>query len=133
MQKEKHFLQLFATFTGLAIIIACLGAFGLISFVIVQRTKEMAIRKVLGASPVGLVIVLTKDFLLLVLMAFFIISPVAWYWMSRWLENYVYRTEIHWWIFAVTGLVVLTISLLTISYQSIRTVLVNPARILRSE
>ena len=66
-------------------------------------------------------------------MAFFIISPVAWYRMSRWLENYVYRTEIHWWIFAVTGLVVLTISLLTISYQSIRTARVNPARILRSE
>ena len=95
-KKEEHFLQLFATFTGLAIIIACLGAFGLVSFIIVQRTKEMAIRKVLGASSLGLVKVLSKDFLLLVLMAFFIISPVAWYWMGRWLESYAYRTEIHW-------------------------------------
>ena len=132
-KKEEHFLQLFATFTGLAIIIACLGAFGLVSFIIVQRTKEMAIRKVLGASSLGLVKVLSKGFLLLVLMAFFIISPVAWYWMGRWLESYAYRTEIHWWTFAVTGLVVLSVSLLTISYQSIRTARVNPAEILRSE
>ncbi|MBD0259013.1 MAG: FtsX-like permease family protein, partial [Cytophagales bacterium] len=132
-QKEQQFLQIFAAFTALAILIACLGALGLISFMVIQRTREMGIRKVLGATTVDMVALLSRDFLLLVFIAFLIASPVAWYGMSAWLENYVYRTQIQWWAFGITGVVVLLVALLTISYQAVKAALVNPLKSLRSE
>ena len=123
-----------ATFlTVLAVFISCLGLFGLASFTAEQRTKEIGIRKILGASVANLWQMLSKDFVILVIIACIISAPITWYFMNSWLQNYQYRTEISWWIFAAAGAGALLLTLLTVSYQSIKAALMNPVKSLRSE
>ncbi|MGH7494337.1 MAG: ABC transporter permease [bacterium] len=126
----EHILSVFA---GLAILIACLGLLGLVIFTASRRTKEIGIRKVLGASVTGVVYLLTKDFVRLVLIANLIAWPIAWYVMNWWLQGFAYRIEIGWWIFALAGGLALLIALLTVSTQAIRAALANPVEALRYE
>jgi len=130
---EERIGNLAGVFTGLAILISCLGLFGLASYVAEQRTKEIGVRKVLGASVVSLWRLLSKDFVLLVVIALLIATPLAWYFMDGWLQKYTYRAELSWWIFAVSGAGALLITLLTVSYQSVKAALMNPVKSLRSE
>ncbi|GAB3643039.1 ABC transporter permease [Spirosoma arcticum] len=132
-RSEERIGQLASIFAGLAIFISCLGLFGLASFVAEQRTKEIGVRKVLGASVLNLWGLLSKDFVVLVVIAFFMAAPVAYYFLSGWLQTYDYRTEISWWIFAASGAGALMITLLTVSFQSIKAALMNPIKSLRSE
>jgi putative ABC transport system permease protein len=130
---EENIGRLAAVFGGLAIFISCLGLFGLASFVAEQRTKEIGVRKILGASVINLWGMLSKDFVLLVVLSQVIASPIAYYFMHNWLQHYKYRTDISWWMFALTAAGALTITLLTVSYQSITAALINPVKSLRSE
>jgi ABC-type antimicrobial peptide transport system permease subunit len=130
---EERIGKLASFFTVLAIFISCLGLFGLASFVAEQRTKEIGIRKVLGASVANLWRLLSTDFVLLVLISCVIAGPIAWYFMSGWLKNYTYRAELSWWIFALTALGAILITLLTVSFQAIRAALTNPVKSLRAE
>jgi ABC-type antimicrobial peptide transport system permease subunit len=130
---EENIGRLAAVFGGLAIFISCLGLFGLASFVAEQRVKEIGVRKVLGASVINLWGMLSKDFVLLVIISQLIASPIAYYFMHNWLQHYQYRTNISWWMFAVTTLGAIIITLLTVSYQSIKAALENPVKSLRSE
>ncbi len=124
---------IFSCFTVLAIFIACLGLFGLAAFTTEQRTKEIGIRKVLGASVAGIVQLLSKDFVKLVLTALVIASPIAWWAMNQWLQDFAYRIDIEWWVFAVAGMAAVGISLLTVSFQTIKAAAANPVESLRSE
>jgi len=128
--RQQTILSIFA---GLAIFIACLGLFGLASFSAQQRTKEIGVRKVLGASVGSIISLLSGDFLKPVGIAIVIASPIAWYVMDQWLQNFAYRINISWWVFAGAGLVAIFIALLTVSFQSIRAALMNPVKSLRSE
>ncbi len=119
--------------SGLAIFISCLGLFGLTAFAARQRTKEIGIRKVLGASVSGVVGLLSSDFVKLVLIAFLIATPIAWYGMDQWLKGFAYRIEIQWWMFAIAGLAALAIAILTVSLQSVKTAMMNPVDSLKSE
>ncbi|WKN41479.1 ABC transporter permease [Tunicatimonas pelagia] len=130
---EVRFGQLFVYFAGLAIFIACLGLLGLISYTIVQRTKEIGIRKVLGATESSIVRLLSKDFLVLVLIAFIIATPIAWYVLQQWLADFAYRTPMPWWVFALAGLTATFVAMLTVSFQSIKAALANPVDSLRNE
>ncbi|WP_419700124.1 ABC transporter permease [Mucilaginibacter sp. NFX135] len=130
---EERIGKLASSFAMLAIFISCLGLFGMASFVAEQRVKEIGVRKVLGASVFGLWRLMSKDFVLLVLIALFIATPVTYYFMHNWLQHYTYRAELSWWVFAATGAGAIMITLLTISYQSIRAALANPVKSLRSE
>ncbi len=132
-ESEQAFGRLFGVFTGLSIFVACLGLFGLASFTAQQRTKEIGVRKVLGASVGSIVALLSRDFLKLVGIAFLLAAPLAWYFMGQWLQNFVYRVEMGWWVFALAGGLALLIALLTISFQSIKAALTNPVRSLRNE
>ncbi|GAB3321043.1 ABC transporter permease [Larkinella ripae] len=125
--------KLATLFAGLAIFIACLGLFGLAAFVAEQRTKEIGVRKVLGASVASVVALLSRDFLKLVVIAILLASPVAWYVMQHWLQGFAYQIEIGWWVFALAGFLSVGIALLTVSFQSIKAALMNPVRALRSE
>jgi putative ABC transport system permease protein len=130
---ESRIGKLSTVFAALAIFISCLGLFGLASFVAEQRTKEIGVRKVLGASVFNVWKMLSKDFVILVLISLAIVTPTAYYFMHNWLLNYQYRTGISWWIFAASGIGALVITLLTVSYQSIKAALANPVTSLRSE
>ncbi|RRB00157.1 ABC transporter permease [Larkinella rosea] len=130
---EERIGKLATFFAGLAIFISCLGLFGLASFIAEQRTKEIGIRKVLGASTLNLWRLLSSDFIVLILISFSIATPAAWYFMDDWLQQYDYRSEISWWIFAASGIGALLITLLTVSFQSIKAALMNPVKSLRSE
>ncbi|AUD03406.1 ABC transporter permease [Spirosoma pollinicola] len=132
-QSEQVAQRLFGVFAMLAIFIACMGLLGLAMYVIRLRTKEIGVRKVLGASTPGLVALLSKDFLKLVLIAIVIATPIAWYVMDRWLQDFAYHIDIEWWVFVVAGLLAVGIALLTVSFQSIRAALMNPVKSLRSE
>ncbi len=120
-------------FAALAIFISCLGLFGVASFISEQRTKEIGVRKVLGASIFNLWNLLSKEFVVLVIISFLIAVPIAYYFMHNWLQHYQYRTKIDWWIFAVAGLGVLLITLLTVSFQAIKAAIANPIKSLRTE
>jgi putative ABC transport system permease protein len=120
-------------FSAIAIILACLGLFGLSTFAIQQRTKEIGIRKVLGANVAGLIALLSKDFLKLVIIAILIALPIAWYLMNNWLQDFAYRVNISWWIFILSGAAALMIALVTVSFQSIKAALANPVKNLRTE
>jgi putative ABC transport system permease protein len=120
-------------FAILAILISCLGLFGLASFIAEQRTKEIGIRKVLGASVIGLWQLLSKEFVLLVILSCFIAIPIAWYFLNNWLQNYEYHTTISWWVFVISAGGVLLITILTVSFQAIKAAIANPVRSLRSE
>jgi putative ABC transport system permease protein len=130
---EERVGNLATFFAILAIFISCLGLFGLASFVAEQRTKEIGVRKVLGASVFNVWRLLSRDFVLLVIIACLIAGPLAWYFMNGWLQQYDYRSDISWWIFAVSSLGAMVITLLTVSYQAIRAALINPIKSLRSE
>jgi putative ABC transport system permease protein len=130
---EERISKLSTFFAILAIFISCLGLFGLASFVAEQRTKEIGIRKVLGATTANLWALLSKDFVVLVIISLLIASPIAYYIMNNWIQNYTYRTEMSWWIFAVASVGALVITLLTVSYQAIRAALANPVKSLRTE
>jgi putative ABC transport system permease protein len=132
-QSEKQTGQLFISFAVFAILIACLGLLGLVTYAAEQRTKEIGIRKVLGASVGGIVGLLSKDFTLLIGIAAIIAFPVAWWAMYKWLQTFAYRTGISWWIFLVAGVAALAIALLTVSIQTIRAAVANPVKSLRSE
>lgn len=125
--------SIFTSFTVLAIIIACLGLFALSAFMAEQRTREVSIRKVLGATATQLVAMMSRDFLVLVLIAFLIATPVARWGMQHWLQSFVFRIELHWWFFALAGLLVLVIALATISFQAVKTAILNPVEGLRAE
>jgi ABC-type antimicrobial peptide transport system permease subunit len=122
-----------ALFGGMAILISCLGLFGLSAFMAENRVKEIGVRKVLGATIFALWQLLSKDFVLLVMIAFVIASPVAYYFMQSWIQDYSYRADISWWIFAVAGACAMAITLLTVSFQAIRAALANPVKSLRAE
>ena len=130
---EQKQSQILLIFSALAIFIACLGLFGLAAFAAEQRTKEIGVRKVLGASVGSIVTLLSKDFLKLVLIAILIASPLAWWAMNRWLADFAYKIDIEWWVFALAGLLAVGIALLTVSFQSIKAALMNPVKSLRSE
>ncbi len=131
--EEQRLGKISAVFTFLAILISCLGLFGLVSYVAEQKKKEIGIRKVLGASINSVVKLLTKDFVKLVLIAFAIASPIAYYYMHRWLENYTYKIDIQWWVFVLAGGFALVITLLTVGLQSIKSAVANPVKSLRTE
>ena len=130
---EQQYAKIFTTASVWAIIIACLGLFGLATFTAESRTKEIGIRKVLGASVFGITTLLSKDFMKLVFVAILIASPIAYYLMDLWLKDFEYKVEISWWIFAVAGLCSVVIALLTVSYQAIRAALMNPVKSLKTE
>jgi ABC-type antimicrobial peptide transport system permease subunit len=130
---EERIRKLLTFFAGLAIFISCLRLFGLASFVAEQRTKEIGVRKVLGASVFNLWKMLSKDFVLLVAISFTIVTPIAYYFMHNWLMNYQYRTGISWWVFATSGIGGTVIILITVSYQAIKAAIANPVKSLRTE
>jgi putative ABC transport system permease protein len=132
-EDTQRIARLTALFAILTVFISCLGLFGLASYMAEVRIKEIGIRKVLGASALKITTMLTKDFLILVGIALLVATPIAWYVMHRWLQGYAYRTLIHWWVFAGTGILVMIISLLTTGYHAIRAALCNPAKSLRTE
>jgi ABC-type antimicrobial peptide transport system permease subunit len=130
---EERIGKLASYFAALAIFISCLGLFGMASFVAEQRTKEIGIRKVLGASVVNLWRLLSKEFMLLVLLSCFIAAPIAYYYLNNWLTNYDYRIEIRWPVFVLAGIAALAITLITVSFQAIKAAIANPIRSLRTE
>ena len=132
-QSEMTIGKLINYFAGLAIFISCLGLFGLALFTAEQRTKEIGIRKVLGASVTNIVALLSQDFLKLVLLANFLAWPIAWWAMHTWLQNFAFKAELGWWIFVLAGLATLLIALFTVSIQAVRSAVANPVNSLRSE
>lgn len=130
---EQRQSSLFSLFAGIAIVIACLGLFGLSSFAITQRIKEIGIRKVLGANVSGIVLLLSKDFLLLVMIAALISFPIAWYAMQRWLGDFAYRISLQWWVFITAGILAAAVALITVSVQAIQAATANPIKSLRTE
>lgn len=130
---EQRIGQIFVSFAALAILIACLGLFGLAAFTAERRTKEIGVRKVLGATVGNIIALLSSDFLKLIGIAILIASPLAWYATNQWLQNFAYRIDVAWWMFALAGLLTVGIALLTVSFQSIKAALVNPVKSLRSE
>lgn len=132
-RSEERFEKLFFNFSILAIFISCLGLLGLASYSTIQRTREIGVRKVLGASTANIVTLLSKDFLKLVLLSFFIASPLAWYGMHQWLQNFAYQTDIKWWIFPASAILSVCVAFATISFQSIRAAVMNPVDSLKIE
>ncbi len=130
---EERIGNLATFFAILAIFISCLGLFGLASFVAEQRTKEIGVRKVLGASVFNLWQMLSKDFIGLVVISCFLAIPIAWYYLNHWLQKYEYRTPVSWWIFAIAAIGALGITVITVSFQAIRASVANPVKSLRSE
>ncbi|MFN8348345.1 MAG: FtsX-like permease family protein [Spirosomataceae bacterium] len=130
---EERIGKLATFFATLAILVSCLGLFGLASFIAEQRTKEIGVRKVLGATVLNLWGLLSKDFVGLVIISFLIAGPIAYYFLSHWLEKYEYHTRISWWIFAVAAVGALFITLLTVSFQAIKAALMNPVKSLKTE
>jgi putative ABC transport system permease protein len=130
---EQRMGKLALGFSILAIVVACMGLFGLATYAAEQRIKEIGIRKVLGASVSGIVEMLSVDFIKLVLVSALIAFPISWWAMNKWLMNFAYRIDISWWIFLVAAVIALFIALTTISYQAIRAALMNPVKSLRTE
>jgi predicted permease len=132
-ENERKLANFLTLLTVVGILIGCLGLFGLVSFVVTQRTKEIGVRKVLGASVGGIVTLLSRDFLKLVVIAFAIAAPIAYYAMNRFLQGYIYKIDVEWWVFGLAGLLSVGVALLTVGFQSIRAALMNPVKSLRSE
>lgn len=130
---EQQMGLLYRVFAGLTVFIACLGLFGLAAFTAEQRTKEIGVRKVLGASVMSITTLLSRDFLKLVLVSIVVATPIAWYLMENWMEDFQYRVGIEWWVFVVASVLALTVAFLTVSFQAIKAALVNPVKSLRSE
>jgi ABC-type antimicrobial peptide transport system permease subunit len=132
-QNEQFIGILAGIFAGLTIFISCLGLFGLATYMAENRIKEIGVRKVLGASVTGITTLLSKDFLKLVIVSFFIAAPVAWWAMNAWLKDYPYHVSVQWWVFVMAGLLSIVIALLTVSHQAIRAAVANPVKSLRTE
>ena len=132
-KQETQLSQLYKIFAAIAILLSCLGLYGLASFMAVQRIKEVGIRKVLGATSGSIVYLFSKEFIILIAIAFAIATPIAWYYMHQWLQAYVYRINISWWLFAAGGMAAIVIALATISFQAIKAAKANPVKSLRSE
>lgn len=132
-EKEMDSRRVLSVFSIIAIFIACMGLLGLAAYITQQRTKEIGIRKVLGATTENIVTLLSKDFLKLVAIALVVASPIAWWFGQKWLSDFAYRIEIDWWIFAFAGLLAVAIAFFTVSYQSIRAALANPINSLKDE
>ena len=131
--QENKLSYLYKIFAALAIFLSCLGLYGLVSFMAAQRVKEVGIRKVLGASVNNIIALFSKEFLILIAIAFVIAAPVAWYFMHDWLQDFVYRINISWWIILLSGLLAVVIALITISFQAIKAAIANPVKSLRTE
>lgn len=132
-ENEQLFSKAFVIFAALAIFVACLGLFGLAMFATFKRTKEIGVRKILGASVPDILVLVSKEFLGLVLIASIIAFPVAWYAMTSWLENFAYRITINWWVFAAAGFAALLIAMITVSLQAVKAAVANPVKSLRTE
>ncbi|QRR04185.1 ABC transporter permease [Dyadobacter sandarakinus] len=132
-EKEEKLFALFRILTGIAIFIGCLGLYGVVAFMAESRTKEMGIRKVIGASALSIFGLFSIDFIRLVVIALVIASPIAWYFMNKWMQDFTYKAHISWWLYLLAGLLAIGIALVTISFQSIKAALVNPVRSLRAE
>ena len=132
-ETEITLSRIINSFTIMAILISCLGLFGLTAFSAEQRKKEIGVRKVLGASVSGIVQLLSKEFLKLVGVSILIATPIAWWAMNKWLQSFVYRITISWWMFALAGLIAVAIALITVSFQSIKAAIANPVKSLRTE
>ena len=132
-ESEQRTGLLYNAFAAIAIFISCLGLFGLAAYTAQVRTREIGVRKVLGASASGIIQLLAKDFVKLVVIAILIATPIAWYVMNKWLQDFAYKINISWTVFAVAGLLAVIIALLTISFQSIKAALANPVESLRTE
>ncbi|WP_128546001.1 ABC transporter permease [Larkinella soli] len=132
-RQEERLSKMYGIAAGIAVALSCMGLFAVTLLTIEQRTKEIGVRKVLGASVAGIVTLLSKDFIKLVLLALVVGGPAAWYFMSAWLKDFPYRIDLEWWMFAATGALAVLIALATVSVQSIRAALMNPVKSLRSE
>jgi ABC-type antimicrobial peptide transport system permease subunit len=132
-KQENQLSALYKIFAAIAIFLSCLGLYGLASFMAVQRIKEVGIRKVLGATAGSIVYLFSKEFIMLITIAFAIAAPIAWYYMHQWLQAYVYRIDISWWLFAIGGLAAIIIALITVSFQAVKAAKANPVKSLRSE
>jgi putative ABC transport system permease protein len=132
-QSDFRFRKIFTTFSILAILIACLGLLGLATYTAEQRTKEIGIRKVMGANVGNIVGLLSKDFVKLILIAILLATPLSWYGMNLWLEGFAYQATIQWWVFLIAGVTSISVALLTISFQSVKAALMNPVKSLKSE
>ena len=130
---ENRTSQLVTTFSILAILLACLGLFGIASYNIIQRTKEIGIRKVLGASTVNVMLLLSKNFLQLVTIGLLLAAPISLFLMDNWLQDFAYRIDMEWWMFVLPGALAIGVAFLTVSIQSLRAALTNPADSLRSD
>jgi putative ABC transport system permease protein len=130
---EVTLSRIINSFTLVAILISCLGLFGLATFSAEQRKKEIGIRKVVGSTVSGIVSLLSKDFIKLVLIAFVIATPIVWWAMNKWLQAYAYRVDISWWMFALAGLIAIGIAMITVSFQAIKAAIANPVKSLRTE
>jgi ABC-type antimicrobial peptide transport system permease subunit len=132
-QQESQLSALYKIFAAIAIFLSCLGLYGLASFMAAQRIKEVGIRKVLGATAGSIVYLFSKEFIILIAIAFAIATPLAWYFMHQWLQDYAYRINVSWWLFAAAGIAAIVIALVTVSFQAIKAALANPVKSLRTE
>jgi len=132
-KKDTRIAELFNVFATIAIIISCLGLFGLVTYTAETKVKEIGIRKTLGASVGNIILLLSKDFMLLVIISLLVSFPIAWYMMNKWLTNYQYRTTIEWWIFAAAGVSELAIAIFNVGSKAMRAEQNNPVKSLRSE
>jgi len=132
-KQENQLAYLYKIFAGIAIFLSCLGLYGLASFMAVQRIKEVGIRKVLGATASNIVYLFSKEFVLLITIAFAIATPLAWYFMHQWLQNFAYRIELSWWLFLIGGIASIVIALISVSFQAIKAAVANPVKSLRTE
>ena len=130
---EKKWSSIIGWAGGISVFLACLGLFGLAALAAINRTKEIGIRKVLGASLPGIVRLLSKDFLKLVAIALVVAAPFAWYFMNKWLQDFAYRISIGWWIFVVAGSMALVVAFVTIAFQAVKAGMANPVKSLRTE
>jgi putative ABC transport system permease protein len=130
---EEKLSDLLWIFAIMAIVVGCMRLFGLAAFSAEQRTKEIGIRKVLGASVTGIISLLSKDFLKPVFIAIIIASPIAWYFMNKWLQDFPYRINISWWTFALSALLAIIIALITVSFQAVKAAMTNPVKSLKTE
>jgi len=131
--REQNIEHLLVWATGLTIFISCLGMLGLVIYSTNQRTKEIGVRKVLGASVPHIVSLLSKDFIALIAIAFVVVTPIVWWVMHNWLEHFAFRTAISWWAFPLCGIGMMLVALVTLSYQTIRAASANPVKSLRTE
>jgi ABC-type antimicrobial peptide transport system permease subunit len=132
-KQESQLAQLYKIFAAIAIFLSCLGLYGLASFMAAQRVKEVGIRKVLGATAGSIIYLFSKEFIMLIAIAFAVSIPIAWYYMHQWLQYYAFRINISWWVFAAGGFAALVIALVTISFQAIKAAIANPVKSLRTE